>query len=168
VHDVKSTVYERTMAAPKPGADEMNPFQDLKSEYRARRAREVGSVGALVISAMYVLTGFLTLARDRQIHTLIGDSNRLIAGVHFCVALLAAGLYFAVAKTRSVVAASILMAWAVIEMFPWLPSRWIGHGTAWPMPVLIMTLAILALRGTLKLNKILAEPPAGQEPAIPR
>lgn len=146
-------VWER--ARPRVPEADWNPFARLDTPHRVDVATNSGSISLLVIALFHA---FIAMGAVNGIEAVgaLGEDRGLVGWVNVGLSLLAALLFFRVRRTRSLIAAWIVVLWATLFLlFP--VSIWLFSGS---MPISFGVLSVVtsvmllrAARAHARLNR---------------
>ncbi len=137
----------------RPRADELNPFQDLGSTYRAQKAARKTSFAAGVLSFLNFLSAASIYFRKSRLDTLVGSDPTQKTIVNVLVGLILAIISLWTLRINSVWTATLILVWSIVEIPGWLTFSLYGHVPPRFLPILVLLAAILGFRGALALKK---------------
>ena len=146
-------VWERTR--PRIPEADWNPFARLDTPHRVDVAINSGSISLFLIGLFHA---FIAIGAFNEIGSAgaLGSDRGLVGWVNVGLSLLAAVLFFRVRRTRSLIAAWIVVLWATLFLI-WPVSIWLFSGS---MPIgfgalSVMTSVMLlrAARAHARLNR---------------
>ncbi|WP_374575436.1 hypothetical protein [Phenylobacterium sp.] len=144
-----------------------NPFQELPTVFRARRAARYGAMSAGVLAGVHALYALRYAYHRRPVNTWVSHDPAALSCLDLALCATAVALGFVVYRRGSVWAATTVLLWAIIETQRWFTGALYGHVATGLLPYFSLMVAVLGFRGALALRRLSASaPPAASEPPM--
>lgn len=108
---------------------ELDPFQNLDTPYRVRRAVGAGAFAALMLCVTNILSAMSTYFVGVRAETALGEDRATLVFVHLVVSLVALSVFTFQRRRGSRIVSIVLMLWSFTELFPSFTYGLYGHGT---------------------------------------
>lgn len=145
------------MGAPKHREWIWNPAQKLDTPYRAKRAVRYGSGAAGLIAGWHLFYTVTLALQEREFHTWFIRQAHALALINGVMATLAAILAVMIYRRSSLLASSIVLAWAILQTQRWLTFGLYGYAASSYLRAFVLLLAALGLRGALAKRRFAAD-----------
>lgn len=134
-----------------------NPWQEIASLFRARRAVRSAALSAGIIAGFHGAYALRYADMHRPVNTWFSHDPAVLSRLNFALCAAAAALGVAVYRRGQVWSAGALLTWAILEANSWLTSSLYGHVENGRVAGFSLALAILGFRGALALRRLSSE-----------